>query len=224
MLIAEDLLLLLTDDETGRLTVRADEVDVALGGAVLLELALQERIGLTGQGGSGKSGRVVVHDGPPTGDAVLDAGLALLTQRQGRKPSEAIRPLAKNLRQTCYARLAAAGVVRSEDGRILGIFPTQRWPAQDREHEAGVRRQIGEALLEQLRPQPRVAGLIALLHALRAEGLGVDARAHALPMRELRRRADRIARDDWASAAVRAVLDEMTAAIAASVAITAATT
>jgi hypothetical protein len=35
MLIAEDLLLLLTNDETGKLVASASEVDVALGGALL---------------------------------------------------------------------------------------------------------------------------------------------------------------------------------------------
>jgi len=40
MLLAEDLLLLLTDDDTGKLAASSTEVDVALGGALLAELAL----------------------------------------------------------------------------------------------------------------------------------------------------------------------------------------
>jgi hypothetical protein len=37
MLLAEDLLLLLTDDATGKLLLPAERVDIALGGANLLE-------------------------------------------------------------------------------------------------------------------------------------------------------------------------------------------
>ncbi len=40
MLIAEDLLLLLTDDASGRLAVPPAQADAALGGANLVELAL----------------------------------------------------------------------------------------------------------------------------------------------------------------------------------------
>jgi hypothetical protein len=36
MLLVEDLLLLLTDDETGKLAAPSTEVDVALGGALLV--------------------------------------------------------------------------------------------------------------------------------------------------------------------------------------------
>lgn len=222
MLIAEDLLLLLTEDDTGRLTVQADQMDVALGGAVMLELALSERVGLTGPADPGKPGRVIVRDPSPTGDAVLDTGLAVLVERQGRKPAEVIRPVSRNLRGTLYQRLAAAGVVQEREGRILGIFPTHRWPAQDREHEARLRDEVTAALLEQTPPQARVAGLVALLHALRQEHQVVDARAHGLSRRELRHRADRIAQGDWASEALRTVVDELAAVIITTIAISAA--
>ena len=44
MLLAEDLLLLLTDDDNGKLTASSTEVDVALGGALLVELTLRQRV------------------------------------------------------------------------------------------------------------------------------------------------------------------------------------
>jgi Golgi phosphoprotein 3 (GPP34) len=43
LLLAEDLLLLLTDDRTGKLVIASNQVDIALGGAMLVELALVER-------------------------------------------------------------------------------------------------------------------------------------------------------------------------------------
>ena len=42
-LLAEDLLLLLTDDHTGKLVAPGTEVDVALAGALLMELTLSTR-------------------------------------------------------------------------------------------------------------------------------------------------------------------------------------
>ena len=46
MLLAEDLLLLLTDDESGTLRVSGSEMDVALGGAQLVELSLSGHVGI----------------------------------------------------------------------------------------------------------------------------------------------------------------------------------
>jgi Golgi phosphoprotein 3 (GPP34) len=135
-----------------------------------------------------------------------------------------IRPLSKNLRQGLYERLAASGVVRAERGKILGIFPTRTWPAQDASHEAQVRQLVTQALVQQAEPDPRTAALIALLHALKCEHKIVDPRPYGLSRRQLAARAEEIAEGNWASAAVRKAIDEMNAAvIAATTAATAAT-
>ena len=161
MLLAEDLLLLVTDDGSGQLTVPAAQVDAGLGGANLVELALMNKVDLSAEGEDGKPGRISVRDPSPAGDDVLDAALAILAANQGRKPSAVIRPLSKNLRQALYERLAAAGVIRAERGKILGIFRTHTWPAQDASHEAHVRELLTQALVQQTAPDTRTAALIA---------------------------------------------------------------
>jgi Golgi phosphoprotein 3 (GPP34) len=92
MLIAEDLLLLLTNDATGKLVLPAAQVDVALGGANLIELTLSERVGLDDRN------RVVVHDPSSTGDPILDGALGIAGARQGKKPKAVVEALGKNLR------------------------------------------------------------------------------------------------------------------------------
>jgi hypothetical protein len=177
-----------------------------------------------GEGEGGKPGRIIVGDPSPTGDEVLDAALETVLAHQGKKPSAVIRPLSKNLRQTLYERLTRSGVVRAEQGRTLGIFPTHTWPAQDASHEAEVRRLVTQALVQQTAPDTRTAALIALVHALRCEHKIVDPRQYDLSKRQLRARAEEIAKGNWASEAVRKAIDEMIAAIAAaSAAATAAT-
>jgi len=124
--MAEDLLLLVTDDASGRLSAPAAQVDAGLGGANLVELTLRNKVDLSSEGDQGKPGRIIVRDPSPAGDAVLDAALEIIIAHQGKKPSTVIRPLSKNLRQSLYQRLADGGVVRAEQGRILGVFPTHR--------------------------------------------------------------------------------------------------
>jgi plasmid stability protein len=215
MLLAEDLLLLVTDDGSGQLSAPAAQVDAGLAGANLVELALMNKVDLSGEGEEGRPGRIVVRDPAPVGDDVLDAALKILAANHGQKPSAVIRPLSKNLREALYERLAAAGVIRAERGKILGIFRTRTWPAQDASHEAQVRELLTQALVQQTAPDTRSAALIALLHALRCEHKVVDPEPYGLSKRQLAARAEEIAQGNWASGAVRKAIDEMNAAVIA---------
>ena len=210
--MAEDLLLLVTDDASGRLLVPAAQVDAGLGGANLAELTLLNKVDLSGEGDAGRAGRIVVRDPSPAGDQVLDAALETLIARQGSKPSTVIGPLSKNLRRRLYERLAASGVVRAGQGRILGIFPAHTWPAQDAHHEAQVRLLLTQALVQQQVPDARSAALIALLHALRCEHKIVDPRRNELSRQQLRARAEEIASGNWAPQADSKTIGEITAA------------
>ena len=76
MLIAEDLLLLLTADDTGKLDADSTNMNLALGGALLAELALAHRVDLAGPAERVREGRLMVRDASLTGDSVLDDALA----------------------------------------------------------------------------------------------------------------------------------------------------
>jgi hypothetical protein len=216
VLLAEDLLLLLTDDVTGKLMVPGSQVDVALGGAQLLELSLAERVGIDDRK------RLTVRDAGPTGDELLDRALEVVQRREGKKPRSVVAELGKKLRGELYARLVAAGLLREEHGKVLGLFPTTEWPAASADHEEAVRRALISALVQGTTPAPRDGSLIALLHALRATHKVVDPRNHGVRRRDLDRRAKEVAEGSWGSEAVRQVLDEMTAAVM--VAVTAGST
>lgn len=222
MLLAEDLLLLLTDDSTGRLAVPGAQADAGLSGAVLAELALMGKVDLTAETDLGKPGRLIVRDRCPAGDAVLDAALEIVIAHSGKKPSAVIRPVEKDLRQTLYGRLAASGVLRAEQGRILGVLPARRWPALDSSHEEQTRLHLAGVLTGQAAADARTSALIALLHALKCEHKVVDPRLYGLSRRQLRARAAEIAAASWSSAAVRQVIEETIAAVTAAVSAAAA--
>jgi Golgi phosphoprotein 3 (GPP34) len=215
MLLAEDLLLLVTNDATGRLSVPAAQADAGLGGANLLELTLLGKVDVSGPQDQGRSGRLVIRDPSPAGDEILDGALRVLTEQQGKTPSAVIRPLGKNLRPALYQRLADGGVLRAEKHRVLGLFPIRAWAAQDPGHEAGIRQQVAQALVQPGAPDQRTAALIALLHALKCEHKVIDPRTLGLSRRQLRDRAAEISAGNWASDAIRKAIDAMVAATAA---------
>jgi hypothetical protein len=216
MLIAEDLLLLLTADDTGKLAVPGSHVDLALGGALLSELALTQRVDIAGPDERVREGRLVIRDASPTGDSMLDDALAAVGRKEGRKPQSMVVALGKRTRVRLYERLAEAGLLRAEEGRILGIFPTRRWPAEHAGHEASVRAGLATALRDGGTTDARTRALVSLLHALRAAHKAVDPNSVGLSKPELKASARRIAEGDWVGKAVRSAIDTQTAIIASS--------
>jgi hypothetical protein len=217
MLIAEDLLLLLTDDDTGKLVASSTLVDIALGGALLIELTLMERVDAAGPDERVPRGRLVVRDAGRTRDELLNEALTMITSREGKKPQAIVPALGKGTRGRLYERLADGGVLRAEEGRVLGLFPTHHWPTKDASHEAVVRAALDTALKDGAATDARTGALIALLSALNVAHEVVDPKVVGLSKRELNTRASRIAEGDWAAEAVRsAIASMMTAIIAAS--------
>lgn len=209
MMLAEDLLLLLTDDETGKLAASADEVDLALGGALLAELALTGHVDVAGPAERVREGRSIVRAPGPTGNDLLDEALATVAGKEGTKPQSVVARLRKRTRLRLHERLTEGGVLRAEEGRVLGIFPSHRWPAQDTAHEATVRAELVEALRDGTTGDPRIGALVSLLHALRAVHKVVEPSSVGLSDGELKANAEQIAEGTWVAKAVRAAIDDL---------------
>lgn len=220
-LIAEDLLLLLLKDDSGRPMVDSTRLDRVLAGGLLLELALAGQVTPAAEGESVKKGRLTVRDAAPTGDELLDRTLRRLADGKPVKPEKAVEQLAKGLRSELLSRLAGRGYLREERGRALGLFPTRSWPAMDTAYESGLRAELAAVLLGGAAPAQRTAALISLLSA-------VDAAAKVVTTsdrRAVKGRAKEIATGEWAGAAVKKAVDSVNAAVVVSVvAVTTATT
>lgn len=213
-MIAEDLLCLLYDDETGKPIAGSPGLDYALGGAVLIELTLLGKVDIAEAGDEVKAGRLKVLDTTPTGDAVLDERLAFLAGKPGARPKDLMSKLSKKLRDQLLVRLAERGVLEADKGKVLGLFPVTRWPAKDARHEAEVRSGLENVLKLGTQPDERTASLIALLNALNVVPKVVT---DAVDKKALKRRAKEISESDWAASAVRKAVQEMQAAVTAAI-------
>jgi len=218
MLVAEDLLLLLTEDASGKFAVDRTGMDLALAGACVLELAEQGRVGVAASGEDVRRGRLVVRDPTPTGNAVLDLALQRCVERSGKKPQDVLPKIAKGLRAGLLDGLAEKGILRQEKGRVLGLFPTTRWPATDSRHEGEVRVGLQNALVHGTTPDPRSASLAALLSALNAAHKVIQSEGPESPdKRAVKRRAKEIREGQWAADAVGAAIQAVQTAISAAV-------
>lgn len=209
MLIAEDLLLIATDDATGKITVSSMQLDPALAGAVLMELVIMGRVGLDGD----DRPKVVVLDPEPMADPVLDVAVRSLLDKGPVRPAPAIGVLTKGLRGRLNESLAERGILRREAGRVLGVFPTTRWPTQDSGPEANVRGALVAALVTGVEPDGRTAAVISVLTAAGMLGAVVD----KPDLKLAKARGREISAGNWATDTVRKVIQEAQAAIATAV-------
>ncbi|GLY99228.1 GPP34 family phosphoprotein [Actinoplanes sp. NBRC 103695] len=208
MNLAEELALIGYHDD-GRPATDGLHLDNGLGGAVLLELALFEKVDVD-------DNRVVVRDPAPTGNAVLDAALDRIARDKPRKPKYWVSKFSKGTREQVMAGLVAQGVVREEKGKVLLLFPRTRYPAAHGAEpvaETEARQRVRAAVAGNGQVEPRTAALCALLAAT-----DLDKKVFAdLERRQVKARLKEIGKGEWAAVAVKKAIDEVRAAVMASI-------
>lgn len=212
-LLAEDVLLLVLDDETGARTLDGTRTDLVMGGALLLDLALAGRVELTRDGPWWAREQVGVVDAAPLADPLLDEALATVAARP-RSSQDLVARLGKGVRARLLERLESRGVIERRSDTVLGLFPRTRWPATDSRPEQAVRDRLHEVLVVGVTPDERSGALVALLLAVdKAHSVlpGLDSRER----RAVKTRAQTVAEGAWAADAVRSAVQAMQAAVMA---------
>ncbi|WP_405103361.1 GPP34 family phosphoprotein [Micromonospora sp. NBC_01412] len=169
--LAEELLLLAYDDESGKATMPRISLDLGMAAAVLIELALAGRIAYA-------DGNLVVADPTGTGEPTLDEVLARMAADTPHTPSSWVQRLRHGLRDRILGDLVARGAVRDVEETELGFIHVHRYPTADASVEEDTRRRLAEALADGQLPDERTAALATLVAVLRMEpalGLTGDA-------------------------------------------------
>jgi len=211
-LLAEDLLLLLLDDETGALAA-STYVPTALGGALLAELALEGRAEVGEKTSIWSQAKVRALAGPPD-DPVLARAHEQVAEKE-RAAWDLVNRLGKGVKEVLLDRLAERGVLERAEDKVLGLFPRTRWPATDSAHEDDVRRELTAVLVAGETPEPRTATLVSLLSAIDHAHEVVD--PGEAGARAVRRRAKEIAEGEWAAAGVADAVAATNAAVTAAI-------
>ncbi len=181
---AEEIMLLLLDDSSGGfVSVPEWSLQRALAGAVLTDLALENRIDTDTE-------RLILLDKTPTGDDLLDPTLADIAET-GDTHYDAthwvglLAEYAHEIRARALDRLVEAGVLQRQEDRFLWTFRTRRYPIIDGKAEREVKLRIMDVLFSDEIPGPRDIVIITL-----ADVCGLF--RHLLSKRELERATKRI--------------------------------
>ncbi|MET9107610.1 GOLPH3/VPS74 family protein [Streptomyces zhihengii] len=213
--LAEEIMLLSLDDESGAAKDRASAAWAVAGGLVL-DLALEGRVAVEGK-------RIAVTDPSSTGVPLLDGRLeAISTWSAKRSRPTVVDWLAKDQGKAPDAvldSLTARGFVREERRAVLGLFPVRRWPEADGTVERELRARLHRVVLEAAEPDPRTVGLVTLLHGARLHRIAFP----DTPRKEVEPIMATLAEGQWAGGQVREAIRAMQAAMAAVTVATAAT-
>jgi hypothetical protein len=206
MLIAEELFLLLRRDD-GKPESATAQRAYGLAAAVVTDLVVAERVTLSDD----KDPRLTVLVPGPVGHPALDAAMARLEQKDGKKLSSLVTDSRVAVERELAAALSAAGVVDVEEKRALGLVP-EKYPVRDPEPERRVRERL-RVVLQGGTPTPADASLLSILQGLGLAPKVLEEEKGTLGRRDLKKRIEEVSTDVVAGEAVARAVAAMNTAI-----------
>jgi hypothetical protein len=160
--LAEELLLLAYDDQTGKATGSRIGLDLGMAAAVLVDLALAGRVAYV-------DGYLKVIDETPIGEPIADAVLAKAAADEPHTPAQWVQRLRHRLRTRVLEDLISRGVIHDVDETQMGVIHVHRYPTTDHAYETEIRKRLAAALTSEDLCDERTAALATLLSACRME-------------------------------------------------------
>lgn len=204
----EEVMLLLLEDDDGRF-VHVPELSMrcVLSGAVLMDLALKNRI-------DSDTKTLTVLDPTPLGDELLDPTLARIAAskeiRDARYWVEFNARDADAVRAKALERLIEKGILSKVDDRFLWVFRSRRYPIIDGAADREVRLRIIGILFSEEIPHPRDIVIISLIDACGIFGRLLSESDH----RRARERIQQVRSMDLIGQAVTSAVREIEASLA----------
>ena len=160
---AEEILLLLLNDDGEFAPIQSERLSCALAGAVLLDLEFAFRIDTDLE-------KLVVHDPTPTGNPILDPTLTRLAGKEQQSHARIwIRLLSDEdagaIREQALQSLVARGILEQRGRKFPWVFRSRRYPTIDGEAEREVKLRVFDLLTSDAIPDPRDVALIGLVAA-----------------------------------------------------------
>jgi golgi phosphoprotein 3 len=201
--LAEELLLLSHDEKTGHFH-NMDDAMPALAGAVLMELALRDRIDTD-------LDQLMLIDATPTGEPVLDIILARVAAEPGTHNTDDwidfLKHNGQEIHDAALERLIERGILRREESRLLWVFGARRYPMLESAEQQEVKLRIVNLLTSDEIPDARDVVIVAL-----AQSCGLLERIFSPDeLARLQPRIDQIVRLDLIGQAVRAAIEHLRA-------------
>lgn len=206
--IAEEFLLLSHDEDSGRMLYASQPItQIALVGAVLMDLAMADRI-------DNDLEKLMLVDETPTGEPALDHVLwKIKAEKNGdrsvRDWIDRLAPEAERIREISLQRLIERGILKQEEGRFLWVFPMRRYPMIDNKEQTEVKLRLAQLLMSDDIPDIRD---VAILNLADACGLLHEVFS-SQELARLEERIEQVTRLDLIGQAISSTIEELRAAL-----------
>jgi len=167
--LAEQILLLALDDESGKLRTLPDRsLDFALAGAIVADLTRADRVKV-------ENDQLTILDSTPVDSKPEDFGLLDLQQSNAKSLANALTHLAaeaNGLRKRLIEQLVDKGVLKRENREVLWVFHYSRYPLADPSSENAVRQRLRKCIRNENQSLTEVEHvMISLVHVCQMEDL-----------------------------------------------------
>lgn len=158
LLLAEEIFLLTHHEESGKASGTL-ALDNGLAGALLLDLAAEELVAADGKAITAVVGTASHPLLSAAHAELLHSDKPRTAQHWVNRLPSALKPIGSQVGQS----LAERGVLTEQRRKVLGIFPSTRWPELDPTPERHLRERLNSVLVQGTEPDPRTALLVSLL-------------------------------------------------------------
>lgn len=158
--LLEEYLLIALDDSKGQFVIDSTHLHYGLAGAILLELAIREKVTIQGD-------YVRVNDSATVTEVALNKALEYLKEKaKSVKVKDVINAFAKQageFKQDVLQRLINKGILKKEEAKILWIIPNNKYPTSNLSPENKVRERLKAVMLDGAKSEPRDIMLLSLI-------------------------------------------------------------
>lgn len=159
--LAEDIIILLLDDDTGKLaSIDLMTLNYAMAGAVLMDLALRNKI-------DNDLESLIVADSTPTGLQMLDTYLDKISSENKENNTRywltELSNYGEDIVDSALNMLVEKKILKTEEKKILWVIGTRVYPMIDDKEEKEVKRRIIDLLMSDVIPTPQDVVLVSLM-------------------------------------------------------------
>jgi Golgi phosphoprotein 3 len=160
--LIDQLTLLALDDEKGTFVADSTAYTYAITGAIIMELALEERIDLSGE-------KVVVKDQTKTGDKIIDTYFATIIESEKERKIKSwvdrFGNKANKIQRDTIDKLIKNRILEKREDKILWIFSYNKYLAHNPRPENKLRRRLYDIIVNSHRPELKEIMLLNLIES-----------------------------------------------------------
>lgn len=204
--LLEKYLLIALDDEKGKFVNDTIHLHYGFAGAILLELAVRDKIEVRGES-------IILKDKATEKSIALNKAIDYLTESGEMKTKDLVNKLSKKAseyKNDTLQNLINKGVLSKEEGKFLWIFPNNKYPTQNELPEMKLRDRLTDVVLHGKSPEPEDVMLLSLI---KVSGLTKEAFRDAEDRKAVKVKLEALTSDMKISQLINTSIREIQAAI-----------